>query len=108
MSELYISPSPSPSPPISNSTSPSNESNNDSNDSNSSLSETTIINPYNFNNNLISRKDITKLLSKYDIHLEPNNLDLYQNAFIHKSYTKKNPDHFQNDVKICKMYLNCI
>ena len=52
-------------------------------------SETTIINPYNFNNNLITQKDITCILSKYDIHLEPNNLDLYQNAFIHKSYTKR-------------------
>ena len=51
-----------------------------------------LINPYNFNNVLITQKDITSILSKYDIHLEPNNLDLYQNAFVHKSYTKKNPE----------------
>jgi ribonuclease III len=62
--------------------------------------ETTIINPYNFNNVLITQKDITSILSKYDIHLEPNNLDLYQNAFVHKSYTKKNPDNYENDVEI--------
>lgn len=65
-------------------------------------SETTIINPYNFNNNLITQKDITCILSKYDIHLEPNNLDLYQNAFIHKSYTKKNPKDFDNEIEIAE------
>ena len=65
-------------------------------------SETTIINPYNFNNNLITQKDITSILSKYDIHLEPNNLDLYQNAFIHKSYTKKNPKDYENEVEIAE------
>ena len=70
--------------------------------SNSDSEETTIINPYNFNNKLITQKEVTNLLTKYDIHLEPNNLDLYQNAFIHKSYTKKNPDHFENDVEIAE------
>lgn len=65
-------------------------------------SEITIINPYNFNNVLITKKDITNILSKYDIHLEPNNLDLYQNAFVHKSYTKKNPDNYENDVEIAE------
>jgi len=64
--------------------------------------EITIINPYNFNNVLITRKDITSILSKYDIHLEPNNLDIYQNAFVHKSYTKKNPDDYENEVEIAK------
>lgn len=88
MSELYPesrSPSPSPQQVAQNS---------------SSDEETTIINPYNFNNNLISQKDITNLLSTYDIHLEPNNLDLYQNAFIHKSYTKKNID--KEDVEVAE------
>ena len=42
----------------------------------------------------------TNILSKYDIHLEPNNLDLYQNSFIHKSYTKKDPNNYPNEVEI--------
>lgn len=68
--------------------------------SNSDSQEITIINPYNFNNMLITQKDITSILSNYDIHLEPNNLDLYQNAFIHKSYTQKDPANYENEVEI--------
>ena len=49
-------------------------------------------NPYNFNNKLLNIDFIKKILSEFDINEEPNNIDLYQSAFIHKSYsTKKNP-----------------
>jgi ribonuclease III len=49
-------------------------------------------NPYNFNNKLLNIDFIKKILYEFDINEEPNNIDLYQSAFIHKSYsTKKNP-----------------
>ena len=46
-------------------------------------------NPYNFNNNLISSNDITNIMNSLNINdFKPNNLDLYQTSFIHKSYCK--------------------
>ena len=49
-------------------------------------------NPYNFNNKLLTIEFIKQVLKDYDIEEKPTNLSLYQNAFIHKSYsTKKNP-----------------
>ena len=49
-------------------------------------------NPYNFNNKLISLDFISSILSEFDIDEKPTNMELYQSAFIHKSYsTKKNP-----------------
>ena len=45
--------------------------------------------PYNFNNNLISSNDITNIMNSLNINdFKPNNLDLYQTSFIHKSYCK--------------------
>jgi ribonuclease III len=90
MSEFYPESSPNSSP----NSSPLNSDNEES--------DVTIINPYNFNNKMISTKDITNILSKFDIHLEPNNLDLYQNSFIHKSYTKKDPNNYPNEVEIAE------
>ena len=49
-------------------------------------------NPYNFNNKLLTLEFISTILNEFDIDEEPQNLNLYQNAFIHKSYsTTKNP-----------------
>ena len=49
-------------------------------------------NPYNFNNKLLTLEFISNILQEFDIHEEPTDLNIYQNAFIHKSYsTKKNP-----------------
>lgn len=42
--------------------------------------ETTKINPYNFNNQLINLDIIKDVLVKYDIFDEPTDLSLYQNA----------------------------
>ena len=52
------------------------------------------LNPYNFNNQLLALSDIQTIFSQFDIENEPQNLSLYQNAFIHKSYslTKNNLD----------------
>ena len=54
------------------------------------MTENTILNPYNPNNKLITKKNIIDIFSKMDITIEPNNLTHYQLSFIHKSYTKTN------------------
>jgi len=46
-------------------------------------------NPYNFNNILISKDDIINIMKSLNIdNFNLINLDLYQRAFIHKSYCK--------------------
>lgn len=45
------------------------------------------INPYNFNNKLITRLDIENILHKFGIYQNINNLELYQRAFVHESYS---------------------
>jgi ribonuclease-3 len=65
-------------------------------------SEIVIVNPYNFNNKLLKKNDVQSLLSKYDINLEINDLSLYQRAFIHKSYCKKNPEDIGENVEIAE------
>lgn len=49
-------------------------------------------NPYNFNNKLLSIDIIKNILKEFDIYEEPKNLDIYQRALTHKSYSiLKNP-----------------
>ena len=60
-------------------------------DNSDAENEIVIVNPYNFNNNLLKPADINNLLHNYDIDLNITNLSLYQQSFIHKSYTKKKP-----------------
>ena len=50
-----------------------------------------IVNPYNFNNELITENDVKSILDKYGIENTIHNLDIYQKAFIHKSYSRKDP-----------------
>ena len=62
----------------------------------------TIVNPYNFNNCLLKPTDINNLLKQYDVDLKISDLKKYQLAFIHKSYTKKNPEDYGEDVIIAE------
>ena len=48
------------------------------------------INPFNNKNKLINKNDIQNILKKYNIFQNINNLAIYQQAFVHKSYEKKN------------------
>ena len=48
-----------------------------------------IVNPYNFNNKLITEDDVKKILLAYDINYDINDLSIYQKAFVHKSYSKR-------------------
>lgn len=43
---------------------------------------------YNVNNIALTKKDVHKILSKADIKNKVNNLELWQRAFVHNSYSK--------------------
>lgn len=59
-----------------------------------------VVNPYNFNNKMIQESDVTDILKKYDIEDNIVNLDIYQKAFIHKSYSRKDPKDLGENVVI--------
>ena len=73
-----------------------------SNEEINSEDEITIVNPYNFNNKLLKNSDINNMLQNFDVDLKINDLSLYQLAFTHKSYTKKNPDDYGENVEIAE------
>jgi ribonuclease-3 len=52
--------------------------------------ETSILNPFNKNNHLITEEDLQNIFKKLDLNISPNNMDFYILSFIHKSYTKSN------------------
>ena len=45
------------------------------------------INPFNKVNKLITKNLVQNILKKYGIYQNINNLDLYQDAMVHESYT---------------------
>ena len=47
-------------------------------------------NPYNENNKLLRKEDLKNIFSKVNFNCDINNLSLYQNAFVHKSYCMNN------------------
>ena len=47
------------------------------------------IDPYNDYNKLITKNDIKNMFKKFELNIEPNNIDYYINALTHKSYIKK-------------------
>lgn len=57
--------------------------------SNTPIHEDEIVNPYNEYNKLITAKDIKKLFAKFNIDIEPININEYITALTHKSYIKK-------------------
>tara|TARA_A100000164_G_C21815091_1_gene727449 strand:- start:60 stop:980 length:921 start_codon:yes stop_codon:yes gene_type:complete len=59
-----------------------------------------VVNPYNFNNKMIQESDVTDILKKYDIDDNIVSLDIYQKAFIHKSYSRKDPKELGENVVI--------
>ena len=59
-----------------------------------------VVNPYNFNNKMITENDVKDILKKFDIEDDIVNLDIYQKAFIHKSYSVKDPKELGENVVI--------
>lgn len=54
-----------------------------------------VFNPYNANNRVIDMAFVTRLLREHGIMYEPRNTELYQRAFVHKSYVKR--PHLENE-----------
>ena len=48
-----------------------------------------IFNPFNSLNKEITLSTVQSILSKYGINSEPHNINLYQRAFVHRSYIKR-------------------
>ena len=59
-----------------------------------------LVNPYNFNNKLVTDNDIIKILKDHEITESINGLEIYQQAFVHNSYIKKKPDEIGENVVI--------
>jgi len=59
-----------------------------------------IVNPYNFNNCLITERDIINIFSEFDLDYKPMDISLYQKAFTHKSYTKKKLEDLEQGTEI--------
>ena len=72
-------------------------------------SEGLIFNPYNSLNKEITTADVVSILSRFNIHVSPNNLALYQRAFIHKSYTKRPTiENTMNNIIIAEKPPDCM
>ena len=59
-------------------------------------------NPYNENNKLLRKEDLKNIFSKINFDCDINDLSLYQNAFVHKSYC------INNEYKQYEQPFNCI
>ena len=68
--------------------------------------EETIYNPYNDNNKEITHHIIKKILSQYGVFYNINDIEIFQRAFIHKSYVK--PKILNEDVIMAIKPPNCI
>jgi dsRNA-specific ribonuclease len=68
-----------------------------------------IFNPYNQLNIKVSRSDIETILKTYNIPPFTHNIELYQRAFVHVSYTKR-PDYENRNqnIKIVECPPDCI
>jgi len=54
-----------------------------------SINNEEYVDPYNSNNKLITLNDVINMFRKFEIEVEPKNINYYINALTHKSYIKK-------------------
>tara|TARA_B110001469_G_C9591859_1_gene293690 strand:+ start:252 stop:1142 length:891 start_codon:yes stop_codon:yes gene_type:complete len=68
------------------------------------------VNPYNMNNKLITKKEVITLLKLFGVEQEINNLKIYQQSFIHKSYVKKenNINNQGDEVELAEKPNGCL
>ena len=57
------------------------------------------LNPWNIKNKLITKDIIESILKEYDINEKINNIEIYQRAFIHKSYIINNKNDREYEPK---------
>jgi ribonuclease III len=61
-----------------------------------------IVNPYNFNNKLLTENNVYSIIRNYDIQGNIYSMKYYQLAFIHSSYTKKLASEIGENVVLAK------
>lgn len=68
-----------------------------------------IFDPYNSLNKIISKDEIERIMSKYNVSIPIHNFELYKRAFIHKSYIRR-PDieNKNNNITITPKPDDCI
>ena len=68
-----------------------------------------VFNPYNPFNKKITLSEVQSILSKYDIPTEVFNVQLYQRAFVHRSYTKRpHLENVQHNITIVEKPDDCL
>jgi dsRNA-specific ribonuclease len=68
-----------------------------------------VFNPYNPINVKITLSEVQSILSKYGLPPVVRNLDLYQRAFVHRSYTKRpNYDNVEQNITIVERPPDCL
>ena len=68
-----------------------------------------VFNPYNPFNKKITLSEVQSILSKYDIPTEVFNVQLYQRAFVHRSYTKRpHLENAQHNITIVEKPNDCL
>jgi dsRNA-specific ribonuclease len=78
-------------------------------DSSNISMEDVLYNPYNNINREITLAEVQSILNKYGINAVPYNLKLYQRAFVHVSYTKKqDSENIENNIKLFEKPSNCL
>ena len=56
-------------------------------------------NPYNFSNKLVTKQDVIDILHKVNMNdFQPKTISFYQEAFIHKSYCRKNDPFCEGEI----------
>lgn len=61
--------------------------------------------PYNIDNVIIKIEDITKMFSKFNLIVIPNDINLYIKAMTHKSYTKKEYEVIPKEILLANKQL---
>lgn len=62
--------------------------------------------PYNQKNKVLDFDTLNSFLTQYDVHIPPNDINLYRKAFVHNSYLVKKNDNCVNGNLSCPG--NCI
>ena len=70
---------------------------------------TIIFSPYNSTNVEITLNDVQSILKTYGVNYSIDNIELYQRAFVHKSYIKRpNIENKEANIKIAEQPSNCL
>jgi ribonuclease III len=67
------------------------------------------VNPFNMNNKLITENEVINLLKRFGVEDQIDNLSIYQQSFIHKSYIKKeNINNQGEEVELAERPRGCL